>query len=114
MVSDSTGESVTSEAATLTEKTETGVAITKQPESVAGVTGTTVTFKVEATGENLSYQWQYQAAGSESWLKSGLTGNKTAELSVPVSGSRIGMSFRCVICNDTQTIISDAAVLTLK
>ena len=43
------------------------ITITAQPKSVTVVEDTAVTFAVEAAGENLTYQWQYRAAGTRDW-----------------------------------------------
>ena len=44
----------------------------------------------------------------------GMSGNKTAILTVPVTASRIGYMFKCVVSNDTESITSEAATILKK
>ena len=91
------------------------LAITKQPESYEGTVGDKVVFTVEATGEGLTYEWFYKAVGSEGWLKSWSTGATTATLTVDMLAYRNGQAYRCIVTDATgETVVSDAAVMTLK
>ncbi|MDD6987572.1 MAG: hypothetical protein PUI53_10000, partial [Butyricicoccus porcorum] len=73
------------------------------------------TFTVEAEGENLSYQWQYQNAGSNSWQKSSQTGNQTDTVCVPITAKRDGQKYRVVITDgDGNTLTSNAATLIVS
>lgn len=63
------------------------------------------TYTVETVSgfENLTYLWQYRAAGSEKWNKgsSSLTpGFDTNSITVTAKAARNGMSYRCVITNN--------------
>lgn len=83
-----------------------------QPQSVSSETGVNVTFTVTAIGNSLSYQWQSKTGGN--WANSGLTGNATKTLTVPVTTQRNGAQFRCVITDsNSNTVTSDVAVLTV-
>ncbi len=101
--------SVTSSAATLTV-----VAVTTQPKSVTQAAGSTATFTVKAQGPNLTYQWQVSTNGGNSWSNSPAEGNKTATLTVPVTASRNGYRYRCVVKSGSTTVTSDAATLTVS
>ncbi len=101
--------SVTSSAATLTV-----VAVTTQPKSVTQAAGSTATFTVKAQGPNLTYQWQVSTNGGSSWSNSPAEGNKTATLTVPVTASRNGYRYRCVVKSGSTTVTSDAATLTVS
>ena len=57
------GLSVTSNAVTLSVSAAEKPVITKQPASVTAAADEAVSFTVKATGEGLSYQWQYKAPG---------------------------------------------------
>ena len=87
-------------------------AIKTQPVSVSAKEGDSVTFKVTATGSNLTYQWQYKAPGG-SWKNSPASGNKTAKLTVPATVSRNDYQYRCIVTCGDQKITSSAATLTV-
>ena len=106
--------SVTSEPATLVTAQTVQPAIRTQPKAVTASPGGTATFTVKAAGGNLRYQWQFKAPGTSTWYNSGMTGAKTATLSVPATTARNGQQYRCVVTNDQGKVISNAAALTVK
>ena len=89
-------------------------AITTQPKSVSATAGSTAKFTVAASGDDLSYQWQYRTSSSGTWAKATATGNQTATLSVPATASRNGYQYRCKITNSAGSVTSNAATLTVK
>ena len=92
-----------------------GPAITKQPEDVEAAVGTVVYFNITATGEGLTYQWQYQALGSTTWINSSLAGNKKNKLRVTASAARNGGKYRCVVMDEEEIVaISYSATLTVS
>jgi hypothetical protein len=107
------GESVTSDAATLTVTASTAPKITAQPKDVTTAAGGNVTFSVTATGTNLTYQWQVCEAGKTTWKDSPATGSKTATLTVPATASRSGYKYRCIVKSGTSSVTSSAATLTV-
>ncbi len=113
VVSGSSGQSVTSSAATLT-VTAAGPAITTQPKSATVSAGSTATFIVAATGAT-SYQWQASTNGGKTWVNSGAGGNKTATLSFTAAAAHNGYMFRCVVTGTSgQTVTSNAATLMIN
>ena len=87
--------------------------ITSHPTATSAVTGTRATFKVEASGSNLSYQWQYQKPGTSTWVDShGVNYNK-ATFTPDVSLSMNGYLYRCKVWNSAGTVYSNAAKLTV-
>lgn len=80
--------------------------------------GKTAKFAVKAQGTGLKYQWQYRPSLSEGWKNASATGNRTATLQVPVTASRNGFQYRCVITDQYGSVIySDTVtlnVVTLK
>ena len=56
-----------------------------QPKNVMANVGDTATFKVVATGEGLTYQWQWRKNASSTWAATTVNGNKTATLKVPAT-----------------------------
>lgn len=71
--------------------------ITQQPADVTAKVRSTAVFTCTAEGENLTYQWYYQKAGSKTWSISGMEGNNTNTLSVTATAARDGMKYRCLI-----------------
>jgi tRNA U34 5-methylaminomethyl-2-thiouridine-forming methyltransferase MnmC len=109
VVTDSTGKSVTSNAATLTYNKP--LAITKQPANTTVDVNTLASFSVTATGKGLKYLWQYKKAGESIWTN--WTSKTTAAISVAYADYRDGMSFRCVVTDSTgKSVTSNTATLT--
>ena len=104
------GGSVTSEPATLSlvAKPE----ITAHPQDVIAVIGQTVTFTVEATGEGLSYQWQYSNNGGTKWNT--WSGKTSATASATASSRNNGTMYRCVVSNGGGSVTSEPAALSIK
>ena len=101
---------VTSNAAQLTIP-DAPPAIQTQPSNASAALGKTATFKVVATGSNLTYQWQYKRAGATSWTN--WSGKTEATLVVTAGSNNNGCRFRCVVKNSYGTVISNAARLTI-
>ena len=91
------------------------LAITAQPSDYTGRVGGTAKFTIEATGEGLSYQWQYQNSNVADWSNSLQSGNKTNELSVPVTAGRNGQKYRCVITDaNGHSVVSGSAAIVVS
>ena len=85
--------------------------ITTQPSAKTAAAGAKATFKVAATGEGLTYQWQYKTAGSSTWKdKSGAT---KSSYTVTAKESYNGIQYRCVVSNAGGSVTSSAATLTV-
>ncbi len=112
VITDVDGNTVTSDAATLTATAATPK-ITTQPADFTGEVGTDATFTVVAEGDGLTYQWQYLNVGATNWRNSSQTGNNTNTLTIPITEARNGQQYRCVVTNaDGHTSVSEAATLT--
>ena len=85
--------------------------ITTQPKSAAAAVGQSATFKVVATGNMLSYQWQYRRAGATSWTN--YSGKTEATLTVKGGSNNNGCQYRCVVSNPLGKKNSAAATLTV-
>ena len=110
-VTNSSGETVTSNAATLYAEAA-GPAITSQPTDFTGPIGATASFTVEAAGEGLTYQWQYKSLKDGKWYNANVDGSNTPTMHIGVTGNRDGMQFRCRITDASGShLISDAATL---
>ena len=116
VVKDAAGNTVTSKEAVMTVgKADTAPVITAQPESVTKNKGEIAEFTVKATGENLTYQWEYCNAGSDKWRTSSMEGNQTETIKVAAGSWRNGQKYRCVVTGtDGRIAVSEAAVLTVK
>ena len=111
MITDKNKNTVTSGAAKLS--VGTALKITAQPANQNGTVGTDVKFTVTATGDGLTYQWQYSTNGT-SWSNTSATGCKAATLTVPATTSRNGYQYRCVITDKNKnTVTSGAAKLSV-
>ena len=113
IVKNTSGDSATSNAATLTVTGSTAPKITAQPQNKTAASGTTAQFTVTATGTNLTYQWQYRKNSSAEWAVTSWSGAKTATLIVPADASRNGFQYRCVVTGTGGSVNSNAATLTV-
>ena len=113
VITDAAGNTITSDAAVLTVAVpEPSVQITVQPENFVGSVGENAVFTIEATGEGLSYQWQYSNVNSDKWANSSMTGANTASLSVKITNARIGQKYRCVVTDAAgNKVTSDVAAI---
>ncbi len=113
VITDGAGNTVTSEAATLTV-----FAVKTQPKAATAVNTGTASFKVSATGSGLSYQWQYKnSSGVWKNCSSATKGYNTNTLTVQgVSGTtnRHGYQYRCIVTDaNGNQLTSNAANLTV-
>jgi hypothetical protein len=91
-------------------QTPSAPVISKQPADVSVSAGQPAEFSVEATGPNLSYQWQ-KVVGSGATDISGATKNTYRIPSVTAADT--GSAFACKITNPGGTVTSTAAKLTV-
>jgi hypothetical protein len=112
VVKNSSGLKLYTDPATLIVK-EKAPEIIKQPKDYSGLVGENATFRVEANGKDLKYQWQVYKSGA--WKNTSLTGNTTNTLTVGIIDSRDGMKFRCVIKDSNgKSTTSNTVVLHTK
>ena len=110
IAADKDGNSVTSNEATLHVTTAPVVVITQQPESVTAELNSSVTFTIEATGEELSYQWQYHYPDRTTWTNWGTGSRKTCT----ARSNFDGLSVRCIVTDKYgQKVISEEVTLTV-
>ncbi len=100
-----------------------GPGISQHPMDQYGPVGSIAEFDVYMDCENdegiAGYQWQYSKNGGKTWSSitssSAITGYDTAYMQVPVTATRDGRMYRCVITDDWgETIVSDPARLVLQ
>ncbi len=115
VVTDENGDSVTSDAVRMIkEEPAVELAITAQPENYVGQVGDTVSFTVEAAGNDLSYQWQFSSDAGATWKASGLPGNDTATLTTTFTEARMIYRFRCVVTDGNGNSVTSSIVRMLK
>lgn len=85
------------------------IVISAQPSSTSVASGASVTFSVTATGDNLSYRWQYSDTGIIWSAASGTSSSFT----FTASSSFNGRKYRCKVYNDNFDVFSDEATLTV-
>ena len=85
--------------------------ITVQPADVTVPVGETALFKVEVSGGDMTYRWEYRIPGYN-WRNCPMDGADTAALSVPAADFRNGYQYHCVITDSTgASVTSDVATL---
>ena len=91
------------------------LSVTAQPKSQTVAAGKTATFSVEASGQDLTYQWYVQKKGSTAWSK--VSGGASPKLTVKTAASMDGNKYRCQVTgagrDETVTVTSQAAKLTV-
>ena len=87
---------------------EIQLSITKQPGNYVGAEGSTASFKIEAKGAGLKYQWQWYDNGK--WLNSEQTDAKTASLSVVLEARRSGRKYRCIVSDSSGASVTSKEV----
>ena len=113
IITDKDGNTLTSDAATLTIKASDPIIINSQPQSISAVVGATVSFTVEAEGEGLTYVWKSRFKDGE-WGNSKATGNKTKKLTLTATEAKNGAQYQCIITDkDGNTLTSEPATLTI-
>ena len=115
VVSDGNGNSVTSNAITLTVGTaQSELKITEQPVDITAPYGEEITLHIAAEGDNLSYQWQWKSSTGTSWTNATAAGAKTADWTITMLTAYNGRQYQCVV-NDANgnSVVSSVITLTL-
>ena len=85
--------------------------INSQPSDKSVTEGGTATFSISASGNSILYQWQTSSDGSV-WTD--IQGANSSALSVTADMNMNGHKFRCVVTSGSETLTSNAAVLTVR
>ena len=88
--------------------------ITTHPKNVEVKENETATFTVEATGSDLSYQWQQKTTDSESDWTDISEAKAATYTTVATTTDMSGYQYRCVVSNSAGSVTSDAATLTVN
>lgn len=87
--------------------------ILSQPRAKPGAVGTDVFLSVEASGEGLSYQWQYRCSAEGEWKDCGKEGCDTPSYTVRLKEYHEGYQFRCRITGAEGELLSEPVTLRL-
>ena len=87
--------------------------ITTQPAGQEVTVGQTAEFTLAATGENLSYQWQYRNDNGTNWNDiTGATGSSYTTDAVTLEMNNY--QYQCVVSNSAGSVTSDPVTLTVN
>ena len=112
ILTDNNGYRITSMRMTL--HVQYALKVTKQPESASVSAGYARSFSIEATGDGLTYQWQWRRHTESGWTDGTGAGAQTASWSFASTGNMAGSLIwvRCRVCDERgNTAYSDAACL---
>ena len=114
IITDSEGNSVSSNIAKLYDEASAPLSISKQPQNKTAKVGDTVVFTVEATGgrEPHFYMWQYTCDGLDDFKNIGTFDHfdDTYTLTVTDSILEKNYQYRCLVRDTDDTIITSNAV----
>ena len=110
-VSDSFGISVVSDVVSVTmEAHDNTIEILSDPQDYLGAVGDTAKFTVVATGEGLTYRWQYSDNDGQTWLSSSL---KSAVYSAKLTADKNGRMVRCIVTDQYGNSLTTGAAKML-
>ena len=110
VVRDSHGQSVRS--TTVSINMDTTLSITRQPVSATARDGELVSVSVSASGNGLTYEWWYAAAGSTKFYRSSIT---TATYTTRMDETRDGRKLYCVVRDSHgQSVRSSTVTLNMS
>lgn len=111
VVTDKYGNALTSDAAYM-KKTAAKLSITSQPASVTALNGDLVTFKVKATGDKLTYQWQLSDDKGATWRNSA---NRTDTYCTTLADYNNTRYVRCIVTDKYGIFVkSNAAYMKIS
>ena len=109
LVKDGSGNSVKSNAATIT--LASGPVITSQPKNQNVILGNSVTLSLKATGSGLTYQWYFKKKGQTAW--SIWNGRTHASETVTPNATWDGIQLYCKV-KDSNGNSADSSALTVS
>ena len=111
VITDSTGETVTTDSIRVS--VDAPLTVVTQPEDMTLDTGSSVTFKAEATGLDVRYRWYYKKVGQTEWNK--WDERTSSETTAKVNNTWEGMLVKCVITgNVDRTVETVPAKITVN
>ena len=112
IITDAYGNTVETEPVTLTVNTDDAIVINTQPAAQDKTAGETAVFSVTATGEDLTYLWQYRREADGAWYYWSNPSKDATSIEVGATVARNGYEFRCVItdANGVEKITEEVAL----
>ena len=89
-----------------------GLAFVTEPSDISVKAGSSVTFSVEVNKTDVYYQWQWSKDGS-AWNNCASAGSDTDTFSFVMKSMFDGRYYRCIVADDSDEIISNAAQVTV-
>ena len=91
-----------------------GVTIVIQPENSYAAAGEKATLSVGATGEGLTYQWEYTTDYGETWITCTSSASKKATFSFKMYKNFSGRIYRCVVTDeDGNKAVSEEVLVSI-
>ena len=110
VITDSQGNTVTTETAVLKAIKTADLAITAQPNNASAKLGERFCVTVEAVGDELKYQWYWRQIGSETWNVSGVRDNTYDDV---MTRARHNREVYCVITDAWgDSVTTEVATIT--
>ncbi len=110
IVTDQYGRQLISQAAVMEVRNE--IKILEQPKDYVGFAETTASYNIKATGDGLTYQWQFSLDGGENWRDGSSTGMKYLTV---LKLNRNGRLIRCIVTDQYgNEVMSDIVTMSLK
>lgn len=79
---------------------------TTNPAVRVAQTGKQASFSVDATGQNLVYQWEVSTDEGETWSNSTASTSKTNTVTINATAARSGYLYRCTVSYGSSSITS--------
>lgn len=89
----------------------TPILITQQPEPFSGVQGDAAVISVEAQGNGLTYQWEYDTGNG--WVNNAYEGNQTNAITFILRPYHNGYKYRCKITAADGSVVYTDVVTTI-
>lgn len=92
------------------------IKIVQQPQDVTAAESANAIFTVTASGNGLTYQWQFLPTGSgQQWSNTSATGATTSQLTIQALSYRNGYQYHCIITDSNGNQVTSAeATLTVS
>ena len=93
---------------------ESTIEILSHPNHQAVCLGNKGQFTVSATGEGLTYQWQYLRPNGTKWIDTAMEGAKKPTVMIETTAARNGYQYRCKITDATgNSVYSEPATMSV-
>ncbi|MBR5429583.1 MAG: leucine-rich repeat protein, partial [Firmicutes bacterium] len=112
LVKDSHGNSVKSNTVKI--NIGTPLKITTQPSNFSGAAGSTISFKVVAQGDGLTYQWYYKKTDASGFAKSTVSAATKATFTMTMADKYDGWQYYCLVKDSHGNSVKSNTVKIIK